>query len=215
MRKGASRSGKGLVLALAGVALGCGVDANPTQPAAVAGDATITPVMAGATLDAPLPVAVQLAAARRATAAFHDVSAAYAAGYSTENEPCVEGSEGVMGVHAPNVSLIADQVLDPARPEALLYVPKPQGYRLVGVEYVQIVLLRDPMGTVAPWGSQDPWPAGYTVVTPTPRLFGQTFQGPMPGHTPTMPWHWDLHVWLWAPNPSGTFAEWNPALQCS
>ena len=215
MREGAWHREMGLVLVLAGVALGCGEDANPTHPAAAAGDGTISPVMAGATLDAPLPVAVQLAAARQATAAFHDVSAAYAAGYSTENEPCVASPEGVMGVHAPNVSLVADQALDPARPEALLYVPKPQGYRLVGVEYVQIVLLRDPMGTVAPWGSQDPWPVGYTVVTPTPRLFGQAFQGPMPGHTPTMPWHWDLHVWLWAPNPSGTFAEWNPALQCS
>ena len=54
----------------------------------------------------------------------------------------------------------------------------------------------------------------YIVVTPTPQLFGQTFQGPMPGHVPGMPWHWDLHVWVWANNPSGMFAQWNPALSC-
>ena len=36
----------------------------------------------------------------------------------------------------------------------------------------------------------------------------------MPGHLPGMPWHWDLHVWVWANNPSGTFAQWNPALSC-
>ena len=36
----------------------------------------------------------------------------------------------------------------------------------------------------------------------------------MPGHTPTMGWHWDLHAWVWQPNPSGMFAEWNPKVQC-
>jgi hypothetical protein len=88
--------------------------------------------------------------------------------------------------------------------------------RLVGVEYVQPVLLRNPeTGVVAPWFAQGPWPANYIVVTPTPQLFGQTFQGPMPGHVPGMPWHWDLHVWVWANNPSGMFAQWNPALSCA
>jgi hypothetical protein len=47
-----------------------------------------------------------------------------------------------------------------------------------------------------------------------PQLFGRTFDGPMPGHSPEMPWHWDLRVWVWAYNPSGTFAQWNPALKC-
>ena len=51
-------------------------------------------------------------------------------------------------------------------------------------------------------------------LRPHRQLFGQTFDGPMPGHIPTMPWHWDLHVWVWAHNPSGMFAEWNPSLQC-
>lgn len=141
---------------------------------------------------------------------------AYAAGYSIENEPCVASPEGAMGIHAPNLALIGDQVLDLTRPELLLYLRKPEGgYRLLGVEYFQTARLRDPAtNDVAPWFSQQPWPSNYTVVTPTPTLFGQQFQGPMPGHTPTMPWHWDLHVWVWAHNPSGMFAEWNPSLRC-
>jgi hypothetical protein len=159
----------------------------------------------------------ELAAVRAATAKFHDISAAYAAGYTTQFEPCVENpGVGVMGIHARNESLMGDQLLDPLRPALLLYAPKSNGgYRLTGVEYFEIVLLRNPAtNEVAPWISPNPWPSNYEVVTLTPQLFGRTFDGPMPGHIPTMPWHWDLHVWIWAHNPSGMFAEWNPALQC-
>jgi hypothetical protein len=113
--------------------------------------------------------------------------------------------------------LMADQVLDPERPELLLFLPLPNGeYRLVGVEYLQPTLQRNrTSGAVAPWISPSGWnPAEYEVVTPTPELFGQTFDGPHAGHIPTMPWHWDLHVWLWQPNPTGMFAPFNPAIGC-
>ena len=122
-----------------------------------------------------------------------------------------------MGIHSPNPALLASQVLDPLQPEVLLYVPKPEGgFRLVGVEYIQFVLLRDPAtNQIAPWTLPTPWPSHYEVVTPTPQLFGQTFEGPMPGHFSGMPWHWDLHVWIWANNPSGMFEQWNPAISCS
>lgn len=140
-----------------------------------------------------------------------------AAGYSYEGEPCVASPAGTMGIHAPNLALVGTQTLDPEQPEALLYLPKPGGgLRLVAVEYIQIVLLRNPAtGVVAPWFASTPWPSNYQVVTPTPRLFGQTFNGPMPGHNPAMPWHWDLHVWVWANNPTGMFAQWNPSLSCN
>jgi hypothetical protein len=36
----------------------------------------------------------------------------------------------------------------------------------------------------------------------------------MPGHNPSMPWHYDQHVWLFETNPSGLFAPFNPALSC-
>jgi hypothetical protein len=48
-----------------------------------------------------------------------------------------------------------------------------------------------------------------------PSLFGQPFDGPMPGHNPGMPVHYDLHVWLFAKNPSGFFAPFNPELNCA
>jgi hypothetical protein len=36
----------------------------------------------------------------------------------------------------------------------------------------------------------------------------------MPGHNPTMPIHYDLHLWFWADNPAGFFAPFNPNLSC-
>lgn len=202
------------VLGLAAAEIGCGENANPTQPVQLSdGAAAATEGVASSAL---FPLGPQLAAVRRATARFHDISAAHAAGYSTEDEPCVASPDGAMGIHAVNQSLIGDQLLDPLQPELLLYMPHANGgYRLVGVEYFQVVLLRNPATQeVQPWFSEDPWPPDYEVVNPTPRLFGQVFQGPMPGHAPNMPWHWDLHVWIWAHNPSGMFAVWNPALSC-
>ena len=40
------------------------------------------------------------------------------------------------------------------------------------------------------------------------------FDGPMEGHSPVMPRHYDLHVWVWHHNPSGMFSMWNPNVSC-
>src|SRR5688572_17627079 len=109
-----------------------------------------------------------------------------------------------MGIHSPNAALIQSQVLDPGRPEVVVFA---QAWRRIppgGVEYLQPVLVRNlATGVVTPWCGDEHWPSSYVQLTPDPQLFGQTFQGPMPGHVPGMPWHWDLHVWVWANNPSG------------
>ncbi len=161
------------------------------------------------------PLGAQLAAVRAATAPYHDVDAAIAAGYLPPTGPCVFSPAGAMGIHTPNPALTSDQSVDPLRPEVLLYLPKPGGgVRLVGVEYFMTVLVTNG-GPPTPWFSPDPWGAEYSVVTPTPSLFGETFAGPMAGHDPGMPWHFDLHVWVWRPNPSGMFALWNPAISCA
>ena len=160
----------------------------------------------------------ELAAVRAATAQFHDVEVAIASGYlNPAGVPCEQSAAGAMGHHSANPALTGSQALDPLHPEVLLYLPDPGGrFRLVAVEYVQFVLLRNPAtNQVAPWVSATPWPSNYQVVTPTPRLFGQTFNGPMAGHVPGMPWHWDLHVWIWANNPTGMFQQWNPAISCN
>jgi hypothetical protein len=193
---------------MAGAAAACGEARDPVRP---------SPTSTSSSSDAAFSVSSELAAVRAATARFHTISDAYAAGYTTQFEPCVENpGVGVMGVHARHDARMADQVIDPLQPELLLYVPQPNGgLRLTGVEYFQVVLLRNTAtNVIAPWFSPDPWPSTYQVVGPTPQLFGQDFDGPMPGHIPAMPWHWDLHAWIWAHNPSGMFAEWNPSLRC-
>jgi hypothetical protein len=40
------------------------------------------------------------------------------------------------------------------------------------------------------------------------------FDGPMLGHNPKMPIHYDLHVWVYRDNPAGMFAMWNPLVRC-
>lgn len=139
-----------------------------------------------------------LAQVRAATARYHDVSVAEAAGYVPVS-PCVEEPGlGAMGIHYLNHDLLVDGVLDPAAPELLLYLPNEHGrLRLVGVEYLQVDADQD-LAT----DDDRPW------------LFGVPFDGPMDGHGPGEPVHYDLHVWIWSHNPAGTFAAWNPALSC-
>jgi hypothetical protein len=140
-----------------------------------------------------------LQAAKAATARYHSLEQARLDGYSTEGEPCVSappppGLSGAMGIHAVNPALIGDGVIDPLRPEILLYLPSGDGeLELVGVEYFEVAAVT---GGVAP------------------TVFGRDLDGPMPGHNPAMPEHYDLHVWLWADNPAGMFAPFNPALSC-
>lgn len=211
-----------LVCVIAAAGAGCTSGTNPMQPTAplseMTGAAAAAPVQrTPGAIDTVQPLlGPELAGVRRATAKFHNPDAAVAAGY-VFGEPCVSSPAGAMGIHVPNPALTATQTLDPALPEVLLYAEKPGGgLKLIGVEYVQAVLVRNPAtGQVSPWFSASPWPSNYQVITPTPQLFGQTFDGPMPGHSPTMPWHWDLHVWVWEHNPNGMFAEWNPSVSCN
>lgn len=91
-------------------------------------------------------------------------------------------------------ALVGGPAVDPSRPEILLYAPRANGrLELVGIEYFV--------------------PAAS--VTTTPTLFGRTFGGPMAGHNPSMPVHYELHAWLWAANPAGLFAPFNPNVSCA
>jgi hypothetical protein len=137
----------------------------------------------------------QLAAARAATAKYHSVEAAEADGYVAVS-PCEERpGQGAMGIHYLHPGLAQDLASAIEQPEILLYVPGQDGkLKLAGVEYFQAA-------------------AGRSAEQ-APELLGARFDGPMPGHSPEMPEHFDLHVWLWEQNPSGLFAAWNPALSC-
>lgn len=142
-------------------------------------------------------VNADLAAARAATAAYHDEDMAAADGYIPDHEFCVESPEGAMGYHDVNPANF-EGPLDVRKPQAVLYQPGADGSRkLVAVEYIVV-------------------DADQNTETDDdrPYLFGQPFDGPMEGHGPGMPVHYDLHVWIWQHNPAGMFAAWNPAGSC-
>jgi hypothetical protein len=153
-----------------------------------------------------------LAQIRAATAKFHDVDEALAAGY-VQASPCVEAPGlGGMGFHYVNPRLASDPAIDPLQPELLLYAPgNDGGLKLVGVEYWTIALARTDAGP-SPWFGAAAPPNGF--VTSTPSLLGRPFDGPMAGHEPSMPWHFDRHVWIWLDNSSGMFAQFNPKVGC-
>lgn len=153
-----------------------------------------------------------LQAVRAAVAEYHSYVRAVADGYSTEGEPCVSSPAGTMGYHAVNPDLLMSGENDPLRPPILIYVPWGDGsLRLAAVEYWHVALANTESGP-APWFAATPPPLGF--FTPTPSIFGQPFDGPMPGHNPEMPWHYDLHAWVFEHNPAGVFAPFNPALSC-
>lgn len=133
-----------------------------------------------------------LEAVRALTWRYHDENVAVADGFTATSD-CVAG----MGYHYVNFSRL-DRNLEPSRPEALLYAPSAGGgRRLAGAEW--IVVDRD----------QDLGTDGDR-----PALFGHDFDGPMPGHGPGMPIHYDLHAYAWIENPRGGFATWNPTITC-
>lgn len=142
--------------------------------------------------------AADLARAYVATARYLWEPFAVQDGFERTNE-CVEDRRlgGGMGYHYVNMDNIGST--DPARPAAVVYEPGKKGQKrqLVAVEY--IVIDRD---------------QNLKTKDDRPTMFGQKFQGPMLGHEPGMPIHYDLHVWLYKSNPKGLFAQWNPTVHC-
>lgn len=136
---------------------------------------------------------------RDATKQFKDPAAAIEAGF-VPTDACVAHPElGGMGYHYVNPAAISDTNIDPTLPEILVYVDDGKGGLDLGaVEYFRADADQD-LGT-----DED-----------RPTLFGEPFDGPMEGHEPGMPVHYDLHVWLYEKNPAGELAAWNPDVTCS
>jgi hypothetical protein len=134
------------------------------------------------------------AAIRAATAKFHNPQAAIDAGY-IPTDVCVESPAGVMGQHWLNPALFGP--VDLRKPAVLVYQPTDDGPKLVAVEYFKVD------------DDQD-----LATDADRPSLLGQPFDGPMLGHEPGMPIHYDLHAWVWQHNPAGMFAQFNPAGSC-
>ena len=162
-------------------------------------------------------VLAELARVRQATARFHDVDAAIAAGYTVwspdpfaPNATCPSSAEGNMGYHLVNVALrggaanpvAGDAVIDALLPEMLLYEKRPDGkMHLVGVEYLVF--------TAA-------WERVHGAGAAPPTVFGEPLPPSLhtfPGNPNPIP-HYELHVWIWSSNPLGMFHPWNPTVSC-
>lgn len=132
---------------------------------------------------------------RDITSRYGDVANALADGF-LPTEECVESPAGGMGLHYVNPQRLQGP-LDPDRPPILLY-------RKVGG---RLQLL------AAEWFAVDP-DQDLTTDAGRPQLFDHAFNGPMLGHEPGMPIHFDLHVWAWHSNPNGDFTPFNPTVSC-
>ena len=133
-----------------------------------------------------------IATLQRVTARYHDLNVAtspeegFVLLHRCESRPG-EGPVGLVYVHPGR---LMDGVIDPEKPDALIYEPARNGDRprLVGVEFaIPYALAPD----------QQP-----------PKFLGATFQSEEEFGV------FALHVWVWRHNPEGLFAETNPTVFC-
>jgi hypothetical protein len=134
--------------------------------------------------------AAGLAALRDLTADFGDIAVAQAAGYSAQITPCwYHRDHGAQGYHFGRPELIDGEV-ELLEPELVMYAPRADGtMEFLGVEYIV------PLDA---WQHDEP-----------PALLGRPF---MRNERLGL---WVLHVWLGTENPSGLYADWNPAASCA
>lgn len=138
--------------------------------------------------------------AKSATARFHDLDKAKAAGYTVQvfdvgGITCIaQPGQGAMGIHMLKPSLL-DGTIDAEHPELLVYEPRNNGsLKLVALEYLVFV---------GDWKGSSP-----------PALFGRQFDYVGAGNRYGLPPFYALHAWIWKPNPSGILEPYNPRVEC-
>jgi hypothetical protein len=138
--------------------------------------------------------------AKPATARFHDLDKAKAAGYTVtvidlSGASCIaQPGAGAMGIHMLNPSLL-DSAIDAEQPELLVYEPRANGeLKLVALEYLVLQ---------GAWAGAEP-----------PKLFGKQFDFTGMPNRYGLPPFYSLHAWIWKPNPSGILTPWNPRVTC-
>jgi hypothetical protein len=134
---------------------------------------------------------------RQATARFQDVAVAEAAGYALQFG-CVSGDDsGAMGLHYLNADILNSGVLDPRRPQIVIYEPHPDGSkRLIGADFLVFA---------------DAWNASHTAP---PQLMGQAFHLFTSPNRFNLPAFYTLHVWAWKTSSKGAFVNWHPDVSC-
>jgi hypothetical protein len=147
-------------------------------------------------LKRPPPSAELVQRVRKATEQYRDIEKAKLAGYG-QFLGCVAGSTGgAMGVHFVKGDLV-DGTLNADEPEALIYEFRDGRARLVGVEFIT---------PAAMWNAEHPAEA--------PVLDGQLLQFNGAPNRYRLDAFYELHVWAWRDNPTGSFADWNPQVSC-
>lgn len=107
-------------------------------------------------------------------------------------EKCIATEDGGYGIPFVNTDYAGTELVKPA---VLMYrITQTWGYGVMGAE----------------------WYVPADSTDSPPSLFGQEFYGPIDGHSPKseQPKHYGLHVWMFAANPEGMFARYNPAIEC-
>jgi len=134
-----------------------------------------------------------------ATARYTDINVALSEGWVTAT-PCVSGPDaGAMGVHLVLKSRLASIGLNPEQPEALIYEPMTNGaMRLVGVEFIVLASV---------WASKNP-------AEDVPALDGNLLNYVAAPNRYGLPDFYEIHVWAWANNPKGSYADWNTHVTC-
>jgi len=140
---------------------------------------------------------------RAATAQYHDIATARAAGFTELHDAadiaCIDkAGAGGMGIHYVMFSRVGDPTERGDQPELVIYAPGKDGkMKLVAVEYVVVAQA---------WAD-----AGHTAA---PSLFGRTFTLVPEGNRYGLPPFYELHAWVWDHNKSGMFADYNPNVVC-
>jgi hypothetical protein len=110
---------------------------------------------------------------------------------------CVTGPDfGAMGVHYVNGALLNGQ-LHADQPQALIYEPEGNRFRLVGVEFIVDAAT---------------WLKAHNNTPPV--LEGQVLQLVAAPNRFNLPTFFELHVWAWRNNPNGAFVDWNTRVSC-
>ena len=136
---------------------------------------------------------------RDSTERFQDVSQAEAEGYALQFG-CVSGdSSGAMGLHFVNGAIVNSGVIDPTRPQIVIYEPTADGrLKLIGADFLVFV---------------DQWNKDPKHTAP-PELMGQLFHLFDAPNRFGLPAFYTLHVWAWKDNPNGAFVNWHPDVSC-
>ena len=148
------------------------------------------------TMDDDYAPAKLVAMVQDATRKYFNVNDARKAGYGPFLG-CVTGPDhGAMGVHYVNGALLNGE-LYADKPQALIYEPVGNRFRLVGVEFIVDAAT---------------WLKSHKGAPPV--LEGQVLQlVPAPNRF-NLPSFFEIHVWAWRHNPNGAFVDWNNRVTC-